>query len=212
VSLFGRIIGLDLADGPRVLTGRVWNIANWHSWQRNQDQEVALLRALAVVPPRATRVIIVDYWDEDRFGHLALQEAGYRIDGGASAVCAASSETFVKGTSRVILLRMHHGYVRYWRSIRPERLERWGLPCIRSAKPSDMVLVGSAPRLATFFNGSSEAAAPVVFKAVRVDPSELGLLVKLYRRDAARAAQTGEPIGTLDEASATTRKRTGFGR
>ena len=214
-ALLGPIQGFDLADGPRVLGGRVWNIAKWHRWQRLANADLAMLRSLAAVPPQATRIVITDNWSEDRYAHLAFQEAGYRIAPVALDTCSAVADIFARGNSRIVLLRLHNGYVPYWQSVAPERLERWGLPCIAAARPRDTLLVVYSQRFNELFgdpDAPKDATVLPTIRALPLAPEQMGMILDAYRADARRAAEETKTTGTLDEAVKATAKRTGFGR
>jgi hypothetical protein len=214
-SLLGTTTGFNLADGPRVLTGRVWNIPKWHRWQRLANADLARLGSLAAIPLGTTRAVIADNWNEDRYAHLAFQEAGYKITRRAPGPCATVADVFVRGSSRIVLIRLHQGYVPYWPSLSPERLERWGLPCMAERRPADIYLAVQTQRFDALFGDPDAPEDPTVLpeiRTLRLAPQQLGMLLDAYRADARRAAEETEVTGTLDEAVNATAKRTGFGR
>lgn len=221
VTLFGPITGLVSADGPRVVGGRIANIAQWRGWQHNVDRDFELLNAVADVPAGDTRVLLSDFWNDDRYLHLVVQEAGYRLVP-STAQCEPVADQFENGSSRIVIVRLHQVYVPYWRQLSAERLRKWGIPCIDSVKPHDLALVGPKSRIDSLEGRTNyKMAVPdqsALFdgtgsmKAAFLGREDLPGLVRAYAKIGEVTADPAFPVPSIEEAAQTARKRTSFGR
>jgi hypothetical protein len=205
LSLVGPAGAGSFDEGPHALTGRLADIKNWRRWQRDVDTEFQMLSA---IPNRSSRgrpvAVIADQWSEDRYMHLALQQAGYSIAPSANRQCAFIAERFVKGPRNVYLIRLHQSYVRYWRQLSLERLHRFGLPCI-AATGADAVLLVPQDRVGGFGDDSY-----VPLRILAMDPATFARLDDAYRADAAADRRLGTPTGSVADGVATTRRITDF--
>ncbi|HWT13744.1 MAG TPA: hypothetical protein VN231_13400 [Allosphingosinicella sp.] len=232
VALLGPMSGLRLRDGPRVLTGRVWAIPLWRTWQQAPRHDLAMLDRLVLsATPGTTLVLAADDWNEDRYLHLKLLDAGFAAADSASLAppCRPIAERFTRGDREVLLMRLHHGVVPYWREIKEERLTLWGLPCLGSLPDAEVLFVASADHLRALLPAARAAPAfaprpddprrdplvsalsygPIV--ALPLTPELRPQLLAAYRREAAALPRApGERRPTLGDAVAATRKRTAF--
>ena len=232
ICLAGPVSGLRRQDGPRVLTGRVWTIPVWRAWQQAPRRDLEMLdRLVRSAAPARPLVLFADEWTEDRYLHLTLLEAGYAPTGAAALAppCRAIAERFAKGPTTVLLVRLHHAMVPYWREIKEERLVLWALPCLRSLPEADALFVGTSaharelrlsarhkpafgpdegdPRQIPFIDWASYG--PIL--ALPLTPDLQSQLLSGYRREAAELPpKAGRPKPTLGEAVAASRRRTGF--
>lgn len=232
ICLLGPVSGLEVADGPRVVTGRVWTIGPWLAWQQSPRHDLATLeRVVGSAAPAKPLLLFADEWTEDRYLHLTLLDSGY-APAGASGLpfpCRPIAERFTRGPSTVLLVRLHHALVPYWREIKEERLVLWALPCLRSVPGADALFVASsdhvrklmpsAPAKPAFGPGADDprrspfvgatSYGPIV--ALPLDPDLQSRLLAGYRREAAalpRAA--GQPTPTQRDADRASRRRTRF--
>lgn len=221
-GLFGPITGLLSADGPRVLTGRFANIQQWRVWQENVDRDFGLLRSLAGVPAGKTRIVLTDHWNDDRYLHLAAQEAGFRLTP-PTRECARIAEQFMDGSRRLIHIRLHQVYLPYWRRLSGERLRRWGLPCINSVRYDEVALVASKGRLDVLLGKTdyktiaSRPPAPFddsgTLKSAYLSRSQLSALAKEYDTlGEATAANVPIHMPSIEVAATVGRRRTQFGQ
>jgi hypothetical protein len=230
VSLFGPAAGLRLQDGPRVLSGRVWTIPVWRAWQEAPRRDFATLHAVVgSATPGRPLFLFADDWNEDRYLHLTLLDAGFapQSSAGLAQPCRPVAERFTRGASEVLLVRLHHAVVPYWREIKEARLGLWGLPCLRSLPGADALFVASSahsrallpseglkpafgprgddPRRDTLVEAFSYG--PLV--ALPLTPVRQSQLLDGYRREAASLPPIpGRP--TLKDAVAATSRRTRF--
>lgn len=227
----GPVSGLRRQDGPRVLTGRVWTIPMWRAWQQAPRHDLEMLdRLVRSAAPAKPLLLFADEWTEDRYLHLTLLDAGYAPTGPAALAppCRPIAERFTKGPLTVLLVRLHHAMVPYWREIKEERLALWALPCLRSLPEADALFVGTSaharalmlsvqnpafgpgegdPRRIPFIAWASYG--PIV--ALPLTPDLQSQLLSGYRREAAELPRkAGQPRPTLREAVAASRRRTGF--
>jgi hypothetical protein len=145
--LAGPVSGSRVQDGPRVLTGRIWTIPFWRTWQQAPRHDLATLeRIVRSASPAKPLVLFADEWTEDRYLHLTLLDLGYApvATGSLAPPCRPIAELFSNGASTVLLVRLHHALVPYWREIKEERLALWALPCLRSLPPSDALFVATS--------------------------------------------------------------------
>ena len=218
-SILGPATASVVKDGPRVLGGRVANIRLWQQWQRDSRADVALLETLADIPPGRSRAIIVDHWNEDRFGHLALQEAGYHVVHEPGGACAVLTEHFSDGSRNIYLVRLHQAHAGFWQQVAGERLRRWGLPCIAEVRPDDVILVARSTRLARLID--RDFADPRIDKVMAADPNhywslraitldtaKIAQIVDGYRLDREEARGSGEATATAADGMLVTRRRT----
>lgn len=147
VGLVGPPAAVTSADGPRVLSGRIWMIPAWRGWQAGTRKDFALLDALIALAASAQRsAIIPDDWNEDRYLHLLLLDRGYHVAGPSALppACRLVAEHFVRGTSEVILVRNHQSFVSYSKQLSAERFARLSQPCLGSlAVPAYVVMSSS---------------------------------------------------------------------
>lgn len=232
LCLVGPVSAPRLQDGPRVLSGRVWTIPLWRAWQQAPRHDLATLdRIVRSASPGRPLLLFADDWNEDRYLHLTLLDAGFRPAGpaGLAPPCRPVAEHFAKGASRVVLVRLHHAVVPYWREIKEERMMLWALPCLRGLPAADALFVASsaharalvpaATRRPAFGPGeddprrsplvASTAYGPLV--ALPLTPELQSQLLSGYRREAAELPrEAGRPKPTLRDAVAASRRRTGF--
>jgi len=216
LSLFGPQMTLKVRDGPRVLAGRVWTIPLWRAWQQAPRSDFATLDALIrAAPAVGTQVLVADEWNEDRYLHLRLLEAGYAVESTAALHpgCRAIGERFVRGSSEILLLRLHHPLVPWWREIKEVRLGRFALPCLRTIPSGDSYFVASSTHLRALLGEGPYAANtdpadprrdPLVaaltygaIVALRWTPQLEQPLLAGYRREAAALpprAKSGEAL------------------
>ena len=232
MCLAGPVSGLRRQDGPRVLTGRIWTIPVWRAWQQAPRRDLEMLdRLVRSAAPARPLVLFADEWTEDRYLHLTLLEAGYAPAGPEALAppCRPIAERFTKGPLTVLLVRLHHAMVPYWREIKEERLALWALPCLRSLPEADALFVGTSahvdalrlsarqkpefgpgqgdPRQIPFIAWASYG--PIV--ALPLTPDLQSQLLSGFRREAAELPrEAGQPRPTLREAVAASRRRTGF--
>jgi hypothetical protein len=214
VSLLGPISVPLQEDGSHALGGRLANVVRWRDWQKQIDADFALLVTLPTHAAGSRPLAIVaDQWNEDRYTHLTLEEAGYMIAPGRKAACARVAERFVKGPSEIYLVRPQLGYVRYWRQLLGERMERFALPCIDSLHAS-VVLVASTTRIHKLVRAPEMPIAPgALYTPLGLQPLDakgVRQLVNGYHDDALRDRLSGRPKGTLEQAALATERRTNF--
>jgi hypothetical protein len=232
ICLAGPPSGLRRQDGPRVLTGRVWTVPMWRAWQQAPRHDLEMLdRLVRSAAPARPLVLFADEWTEDRYLHLTLLDAGYAPTYPAALAppCRPIAERFTKGPSTVLLVRLHHAMVPYWREIKEERLALWALPCLRSLPEADALFVGTSAHVRALMLSAGQKPAfgpgegdprripfvgwasygPIV--ALPLTPDLQSQLLSGYRREAAELPRkAGRPKPTLREAVAASRRRTGF--
>lgn len=218
IVVFGPLHAQRNIDGPRMLTGRVANVEKWRMWQDKVEQDFGLLQSLADVPAGKTRVLISDFWNDDRYSHLVIQEAGYRSVA-APAQCARVADIFEKGSSRIAVVRLHQVYVPYWRQLAAPRLQRWGIPCIEALPVDEITLVVTKNRL-RFLLDEMSSKVPTFrqsrllsggnYNAAFLERADLPALVHAYTRLGEETAERGIRVPTIEAAEATARKRTDF--
>jgi hypothetical protein len=214
VSLLGPVAVPLQEDGPHALGGRMANVLRWRDWQRGIEGDLALL---ATLPSRAQEsrplAVVTDQWSEDRYTHLALEEAGYAVQPPPNSACALIAERFVHGPREIFLVRPQQGYVPYWRQLTGERMERFALPCLTAVRAS-VILVASASRMHPLVGlPKREAPADAWFVPLAMQPldsSGVDRLIRSYHDDAERDRLSGRPGGTVSQAALATRRRTNF--
>jgi hypothetical protein len=213
LSLFGPITRPVFKDGPRVLFGRVANIGYWREWQANVGDDLRLIKTLANVPPGATRVVLTDGWTEDRYAHLAFQDAGYRIAPMPDGACANLAERFTAPGRQIYLARSNDT---------GEQLRTWAARCIAEARPSDVLFVAPEPRLALLLGSASAAdkANAVMardqtshwpLRAIKTDAAQLQRILQGYDEDMQDFRARGVKVVSASELLQASRKRTHFG-
>jgi hypothetical protein len=210
LSLLGPAAAASLDEGPRALTGRLANIGHWRQWQTDVDEEFALLRA---IPRQANggrpTAIIADLWNEDRYSHLVIEEAGFAVEPSDNSDCASVAERFVKGPREIYLIRLHQAYVPYWRQLAGKRLERFGLPCI-AATDADALLVANRDRVGQLLGPAAAGPEDHSYAPLRIRPLDSTMLARLvegYRADAQDDRRSRLPTGSIEDGISTTRRR-----
>lgn len=213
LGLFGPITAPVFKDGPRVLFGRVANIRSWRQWQANVGDDLRLIKALADVPAGGTRMVLADGWTEDRYAHLAFQQAGYRIAPMPAGACARLAERFTAPHRQIYLARSNDT---------GEPVQRWAAPCIAQVQPDEVLFVAPAPRLAVLLGHPSAAdkanalmarnqTSHWPLRAVRIDAAQLERIVQGYDEDMREFRARGMRVVPLTELLRASRKRTHFG-
>jgi hypothetical protein len=214
------VVSPGLADGPRALFGRIANISRWHAWQEAVAGDFRKLKGLT--ESRAddrSRVIVVNSWNEDRYLHLTLQEAGFAIRPSSVAACNLVAERFVKDGREIYVVRPQHSFVPYSVHLASERVTRWGAPCLREVRPQSVIFVASADVARRLLRPPGDAPteetqqatpyhSPLV--AVPLPNASLDPLLVGYRRAAKSSAAMSRPPRTLAEAAASTQALTRF--
>jgi hypothetical protein len=161
------------SDGPRAPYGRVWTPLLWMRWQSAVRANLDEVHELVAHRPRGTTVVVTDTWDGDRYLHLALQEAGYAVNGSAvgDSTCRRVSETFDDGDRRVVHVRLHQPFLFEWHALAAARLERWAAPCITSLGVSHVVILSTLGRAVRLFDDT--ARAPVALAMARAQDTRL---------------------------------------
>ena len=137
------------SDGPRAPYGRLWTPPLWRRWQSAVSANFDELRALVSGAGAQSSAIITDTWDADRYLHLALQESGYRMVRRRSAYpsCERTAEEFVRGTGRILHIRLHQPFLPNWSELAAARLDAWGRPCVEAWKPNRLFWLAPAGQL-----------------------------------------------------------------
>jgi hypothetical protein len=93
--------------------------------------------------------VLTDGWDADRYLHLQLQRAGFRIEdiGALPTPCAKAGELFVRGSARVLHLRLHQPFLPAPAQYASERLSELALPCVTAVRPSRQYLLSAGAQL-----------------------------------------------------------------
>ena len=238
VTLVGPVTGAGFADGPRVFTGRVWEIPVIRQWQYGARRDVAGLDGLVVRSSRAPlTILIADGANEDRYLHLSLLDRGFRLGAPDTlpAVCRAAAEHFQRGAAHLIMVRNYQSFVPYAGALVAERFEHRSLPCIRAFGPAPLLLVSTSEHVAKLL--PEESVRPVLrppadyphldrriyawsngpIAAVAVDRPGQDRLLAAYRREVDEYNATGAPgsakIGPrpkIADGVAATRARTRF--
>jgi hypothetical protein len=135
-------------DGPRVLTGRLWNLAEWHRWQAHQNGNQERLRRFARTlaaehPGGPIRAVLSDEFTSDEYTHFALQEAGFQVRPAAAEypACARVGELWERRGVRVLHVRLHVPFVTSYEPLIPQRLAADGIPCLDAVRPAEMFYV-----------------------------------------------------------------------
>ena len=210
------------SDGPRNVLGRLRGIADWRDWQEAVRGEFRTIDGVVSDVIRGpSTIVLADGWNEDRYLHLRLLEAGFAMDPRADAAtaCGAIGERVQRGSSRVTQLSLRQSFLPEWRQLQPERMERFVLPCVAASPTAPVVLLARRSRVARLLDGDPAHEAlegatltlsedPIV--AVTLAPAMTGRLLDGYR--AIAEASGGERAHTVPEALAATRARTGFNR
>ena len=230
LSLAGPSTGARMQDGPRVASGRIWAVPLWRSWQEAPRRDLATLeRVVGSAVPGRPLVLVSDEWNEDRYLHLKLLDAGYTLAGTQPLPqpCRPVAERFTRDGRKVLHLRLHHSMVSYWREIKEERLARWGLPCLDRLGDADTLFVATSARMRSLLPGSGPAVGPRSddprrdpavaslsygpIVAVPLDRVRRQQLVAAYRREAESIpGAAGEPLPSASDAAAASRRRTRF--
>ena len=236
VTLVGPATGAGFADGPRVFTGRVWEIPVIRQWQDGARRDVAGLDGLVARSRRAPlTILIADGLNEDRYLHLSLLDRGFRINAPTTLplACRAAADHYQRGAAHFVIVRNYQSFVPYARALTAERFERRSLPCIRSLGPARLLLASTSVHLAHLL--PLESARPVLrapadyprldrriyawsngpVAVVALDRSGQDRLLAAYRREVAAdiAAAGQEKVGpkpTIADGIAATRARIRF--
>jgi len=225
-SLFGPIAGYIVKDGPRVMAGRFANVSNWRTWQYNMSTDLRLLHNVSNIPSGATRIVIIEHWNEDRYIHLALQEEGYRISRGKAASCVPISDLYAAPNRRIYVIRpqvrISLRQADFTEQMAFSRFSREGLACIASVRPNDVVFVGPENRLSQLMSGatSEQGTSPVTsedpnhywpLQALKLDAPRLARLLAGYRRVSAEERDKVGPAPPFSESSLRLPAETHFG-
>lgn len=130
-----------LEDGPRAPLGRLWNLAEWRDWQREQNDSQRYVRAFAsTLGVGGPTAVITDEFTADEYMHLALQLAGFRAlpSGAAGPACARTGELWVNGDRRVMHVRLHVPFVTSYIPLMRQRYEASGAPCLEAVRPASL--------------------------------------------------------------------------
>ena len=136
-------------DGPRDLLGRIPGILHWRDWQTTVAAEMTAIGQAVAADHADLRIVITDEWDQDRYVHFALLDAGYRAQRLAEIepACAGVAKSFVRGPQRILHLRVLQGFVRYYAALSREQFDTMVRPCLDTVAPAEMVLVVRQDRL-----------------------------------------------------------------
>lgn len=219
---------IRMSDGPRAPYGRLWTPLLWMRWQSTVRAEFADIRELVANFPRGTAVVLTDTWNGDRYLHLTLQEAGYRVSNVVvgDSTCRRVSESFELSGRRVVHVRLHQPFLHEWRALAAARLEHWGTPCISSLAVVDATLLTPFWRAMYLLGDSAHAYIPARawqeaagWPSIEYDPqtpvtipaTSLGALQEGLFRDAHQdgiAAETDRsPVAALSRADSLMRAR-----
>ncbi|HKP14908.1 MAG TPA: hypothetical protein VJT85_02555 [Gemmatimonadaceae bacterium] len=148
--VFGPLVNYRIDDGPRATIGRLRNLRQWPRWQRAVNSNGRELSRFAADLGAARRsVIVTDEWNSDRYFHLALQDAGFEIAPTTDlpAQCRRISEQFVRGSSRVVHVRLHTPFLRAGELLLPERASTYAKPCMIAFEPDSAFMLAPVDRL-----------------------------------------------------------------
>jgi hypothetical protein len=118
----------------------------WRRWQGAINDNFVDLKAFALTLAPGTTAVITDFWDPDRYLHLALQEAGFRVDATepVSLPCMRTAEVFLRGSQRVVHVRLHDPHVMTSVLLAP-RFDTHGVPCLAAERPTRTFFLATYP-------------------------------------------------------------------
>lgn len=238
LSLFGPVAGRGFADGPRALTGRVWNIPAVLAWQAGSRSDVAalddLVRRLRGLPHAA---LIANGWDETRYLQLSLVDRGYDLKPRTMlpGTCREAADHYERDGRSIDIVRNDHSFVPYAQRLAAKRFEERSIPCLRALGGAPQILVADISLVnkipaAAFASPASDgtfddprvrnAMQNLTYRQLR-DPgadraAEAQLLAGYqrdtldYRRRIGAAQDRKWSAATIADAQAATRARTRF--
>ena len=206
-----------IADGPRVLSGRIAGLRLWYEWQQSVRDDFARIDgAIDSAPAAATTAILTEGWNEDRYLHLELVAKGFRR-APLAAPCSALGEAMSLNGRTVVELSIRQTFVPIWPALNAQQLERYAIPCLARLRPDRVVLLASGKRLDDLFGKADRergmdpilanaTVSPIL--ALPVDQPLLGKLDDAYRKE---AAKFGRPA-SLERAIAMSQSNSPFSR
>jgi hypothetical protein len=112
VTLFVPPAVVSIADGPRMLVGRLWSPVLWRRWQDAVNESMSRVSGLALELDREPEpLVITTSWNGEFYVHLRIMELGYSSSTAAEDFpgCEGFS-TYRKGDHRILHLRLHNEF------------------------------------------------------------------------------------------------------
>jgi hypothetical protein len=150
VVVFGPVARLQMSDGPRTPYGRFWSPRLWTRWQSAVRSNMRGLATLVEsFNAHAVTAVLTDSWDGDRYLHLQLQREGFRIHDieTLEQPCSKAGELFVRGSTRVLHLRLHQPFLPAPAAFAFERLNKLALPCLSAVRPAQSYLLSAGAQV-----------------------------------------------------------------
>src|SRR3569833_2014551 len=103
---------ISIADGPRMLVGRLWSPVLWWRWQDAVNESMSRVSGLASELDRESApLVITTSWNGEFYVHLRLMELGYANSTAAAAFPGCDGfSVYTKGAHRILHLRLHNEF------------------------------------------------------------------------------------------------------
>ncbi|MFO0604871.1 MAG: hypothetical protein U0324_16945 [Polyangiales bacterium] len=104
--------GVRVLEGPRARFGRVWQVAQWRTWQRIVEENRAeVLRQVAALDDGREHVVVAVHFNDELYLRQRLIEAGFAPRPTAAVFPGCTGFAVLeKGASRVLQVRMDPQY------------------------------------------------------------------------------------------------------
>jgi len=103
---------VSIADGPRMLVGRLWSPVVWWRWQDAVNESMARVSGLASELDRdSAPLAITTSWNGEFYVHLRLMDIGYANSTAAAVFPGCDGfSVYTKGAHRILHLRLHNEF------------------------------------------------------------------------------------------------------
>lgn len=147
--------GVRFSDGPQMLTGHIWGPVLWSEWQTHVKDDLDRMRAFIDGIGEGRTIVVTDQWNADRYFHLSLQKAGYKMLSPKMSACSRSAEQFRKDGHTIVHVRLHMPFLRAWETALPARYDTYLAPCLVTVPASQVQYLASIDRIRSLFGPSA---------------------------------------------------------
>lgn len=131
------------SDGPRhLLGGRLWAPISWRNWQNQWNSDFDKINSIILQNNENSKIIISDYWDEDRYIHMAIENSGFHIDKSQTlSQCPKIGEIFTNGKNKIIHIRLHETIAMAGDYFQAIMFKKYAIACIKQSEIDNIIFV-----------------------------------------------------------------------